>query len=190
LRLSIFQENLSDALISQNSTIPGTNTPAASIQNIDRVRSRGAEIAAQGTDMLVRGLDLSGSVTYVDSRILSDTSFRNASGVLTDVSGKYTPNIPRLKLTAVATYRYDDRWSGTLAGRYSDHVWATLDNTDINPHTYQGFERFYVLDTRANYKFDGKTRASLGIDNLTNRKYFLFHPFPQRTVVAELKHDF
>jgi iron complex outermembrane receptor protein len=40
------------------------------------------------------------------------------------------------------------------------------------------------------YKFDGKTRASLGIDNLTNRRYFLFHPFPQRTVVAELKHDF
>jgi iron complex outermembrane receptor protein len=190
LRLSIFQENLSDALISQNSTIPGTNVIGSSVQNIDRVRSRGAEIAAQGSDMLVRGLDLSGSVTYVDSRILSDPNFRNASGVLTDVSGKYTPNIPRLKMTAVATYRYDDRWSGALGGRYSERVWATLDNTDINPHTYQGFERFYVIDTRVNYRFDGKTRASVGVDNLTNRKYFLFHPFPQRTVVAELKHDF
>jgi len=29
--------------------------------------------------------------------------------------------------------------------------------------------------------------AALGIDNLNNEKYFLFHPFPQRTVVAELK---
>ena len=27
----------------------------------------------------------------------------------------------------------------------------------------------------------------VGIDNLNNDKYFLFHPFPQRTVVAELK---
>lgn len=190
LRLSIFQENLSDALIAQNSTIPGTNAIGSSVQNIDRVRSRGAEIAAQGTDMLVRGLDLSGSVTFVDSRILSNPNFRNASGALTDVSGKYTPNIPRLKATAVATYRYGEHWSGTLAGRYSDRVWATMDNTDINPHTYQGFERFYVIDTRVSYRFDGKTRASVGVDNLTNRKYFLFHPFPQRTVVAELKHEF
>jgi hypothetical protein len=28
------------------------------------------------------------------------------------------------------------------------------------------------------------------VDNLTNRDYFLFHPFPQRTVFAELKYDF
>jgi iron complex outermembrane receptor protein len=69
-------------------------------------------------------------------------------------------------------------------------VWATVDNTDINPHTYQGFESFFVMDTRLNYQFDKKTRASIGIDNLTNRKYFLFHPFPMRTVFAELKHNF
>jgi iron complex outermembrane receptor protein len=41
-----------------------------------------------------------------------------------------------------------------------------------------------------NYQFDRQTRASIGIDNLNNRKYFLFHPFPQRTVTAELKHNF
>ena len=30
----------------------------------------------------------------------------------------------------------------------------------------------------------------VGVDNLNNRKYFLFHPFPQRTVSAELRHSF
>ena len=29
--------------------------------------------------------------------------------------------------------------------------------------------------------------AGLGVDNLNNQKYFLFQPFPQRTVIAELK---
>src|SRR5262249_46534121 len=187
IRLSLFQENLTDALISQNSTIPGTNTIGSSVQNIDKIRSRGLELAAQKSDVGLRGLDLSGSVTYVDSTIRSDPNFRNAAGVLTDVRGKYTPNIPMLKATALATYRYDYRWSGALGARYSDRVWATIDNTDINPHTYQGFEQFFVLDARLNYQFDKTARASIGVDNLNNRKCFLFHPFPQRTLLAELR---
>ena len=50
-------------------------------------------------------------MTFVDSKILSDPNFRNAAGVLTDVTGKFTPNIPRFKSTAVATYRYDEHCS-------------------------------------------------------------------------------
>jgi iron complex outermembrane receptor protein len=190
VRVSLFQENLADALISQNSTIPGTNAIGSSTQNIDRIRARGLEVVAEKSDVLLRGLDLSGSATWVDSVIRSDPAFRNAAGVLTDVAGRRTPNIPRLKLTAVASYRYDARLSATLAARYSDRVWATLDNTDINPNTYQGFDKFFVADVRVNYLFDQKTRASVGIDNVNNHKYFLFHPFPQRTLMAELKHNF
>jgi iron complex outermembrane receptor protein len=190
LRLSLFQEELADALLSQNSTIPGTNTIGSSVQNIDKVRSRGIELVAQKDDAGIRGLDLFGSVTFVDSRIISDPGFRNAANVLTDVRNKYTPNIPRLKISGTATYRYDEHLSGTVGARYSARVWATLDNTDINPHAYQGFESFLLVDMRLNYQFDKKTRAAVGIDNLTNRKYFLFHPFPMRTVFAELKHNF
>ena len=189
-RLSLFQEELADALISQNSTIPGTNTIGVSVQNIDKIRSRGVELVAQKNDAGIQGLDLFGSATYVDSKILSDPGFRNAAGVLTDVSGKNTPNIPRLKVSATATYRYDDHLSGSVGARYSSRVWATVDNTDINPRTYQGFESFFVVDTRLNYQFDKKTRASVGIDNVNNSKYFLFHPFPMRTVSIELKHNF
>jgi iron complex outermembrane receptor protein len=190
IRISLFQENLTDALIAQNSIIPGTSVIGSSTQNIDRIRSRGLEISAQASDALVRGLDLTGSVTFVDSKILSNPTFRNAAGVLTDVSGKYTPSIPKLKVSGYATYRVDEHWSGAVGARYSSRVWATVDNTDINPGTYQGFESFFVADVRVNYTFDRKTRASVGIDNLNNQKYFLFHPFPQRTLIAEVRHTF
>ena len=154
---------------------------------MDRVRSAGVELVAENGDTLMRGLDLSGSMTFVDSKILSDPGFRNASNVLTDVAGKFTPNIPRYKATAVATYRYDEHWAATLAARYSARVWATLDNTDINPNTYQGFDHYFVADARVRYQFHKQWSAAVGVDNLNNHKYFLFHPFPQRTVVAELK---
>ena len=32
--------------------------------------------------------------------------------------------------------------------------------------------------------------ASLGVDNFTNAKYYLYHPFPQSTYVADFKLNF
>ena len=29
--------------------------------------------------------------------------------------------------------------------------------------------------------------VAVGVDNFANRRYFLFHPFPQQTFVAEVK---
>ena len=43
-----------------------------------------------------------------------------------------------------------------------------------------------MVDVRAHYRVDENWSASAGIDNLGNDKYFLFHPFPQRTLVMEI----
>ena len=76
-----------------------------------------------------------------------------------------------------------------LAGRYSSKMYTTLDNADVNYNTYQGFGEWFVMDTRANYRVNRHWSAGVGVDNLLNRKYFLFHPFPQRTFVANLKYS-
>lgn len=188
VRVSLFQENLADALISYRAPLSGTF--ASYVQNVDKVRSRGVELSMRQEDGWIKGLELSGSVTYVDSKILAASNFYNAANVLTDVAGKRTPNIPTWRATLVATYRPNDKLATTLAARYSDRLWSTLDNTDVNAHTYQGFESYFVVDARVSYKFDRQVSGALGIDNLNNRKYFLFHPFPQRTVTAELRMSF
>jgi iron complex outermembrane receptor protein len=82
------------------------------------------------------------------------------------------------------------RFALTLAGRYSSKLYTTLDNSDVRFNTYQGFSEWFVADARANLKFDQHWTGSLGVDNLLNRKYFLFHPFPQRTYVFNLKVGF
>jgi len=96
--------------------------------------------------------------------------------------------VPKLKANAMATYRPDDNWSFTVGARYSDRSFGTIDNSDPFSQTYQGFAGYFVVDVRARYKVNENWNVSVGVDNLNNDKYFLFHPFPQRTFVMEIRY--
>ena len=75
--------------------------------------------------------------------------------------------------------------SWTLVGRYQGKTYATLDNTDTVRNVFQAFDPFLVFDTRVQYQLGERGSIAFGIDNLTNEKYHLFHPFPQRTYVVQ-----
>ena len=126
---------------------------------------------------------------HVDARILANDSYVPTLAGATSV-GKRTPYVPAWRATAVATYKPSPRWTYTLAGRYSTRLYATVDNTDVNPATYQGFEGFFVADARVRAQIDRNWSAAFGVDNLNDRHYFLFHPFPGRTFLAELKYAY
>ncbi|GAB2576203.1 TonB-dependent receptor [Dyella jejuensis] len=185
VRWSLFQENTRDALISQTSILPGYAVPVTYVMNVGEVRNRGIELAAEHDNVLMQGLQLSGSVTFVDSTILSDDNFVSTTGSTAD--GKHAPYVPRWRATAVATYRPTLAWAFTLAGRYSGKQYSTLDNSDNTSNVFGAFDRFLVFDAHVNYQVNQQLSASVGIDNLTNEKYFLYHPFPQRTYVASIK---
>lgn len=189
LRLSLFGERVDDALVAQTSTIAGIATPLSFVQNLERTRQRGIELVAERRNVWARGLDLSGSMTYVDATIVANSSYVPTAAGATS-AGKRTPYVPAWRATAVATWRPDDQWSHTLAARYSSRVYATVDNSDVNPGTYQGFQSYVVVDARVQYKHDRHWTVAAGIDNINNRKYFLFHPFPQRTLFAELRYRY
>jgi len=106
-----------------------------------------------------------------------------------DTIGKWQPNIPRWRATAVASYRVNDRWTTTLAARYSGPQYRTLNNADVNGFTYMGVSKFAVVDARVLYRIDKQWSAAFGIDNLNNDSYWNFHPYPQRSYSAELKFD-
>lgn len=186
LRISLFNEEVRDALIGQTTIVNGTNTTIT--MNVDQVRATGFELAGQMNDVGVRGLELSGSLTYVYSKIISNPSWQSTGG--TTSTGKFTPYVPDWRATLVATYHASDKLSATLAARYSGRIWSTMDNSDLHGHAYQGFEGFFVMDAKLNYKLDAHWAASVGVDNLNDYKYTLFHSFPQRTWVGSLKYSY
>ncbi|CAA7617034.1 Outer membrane receptor protein [Candidatus Terasakiella magnetica] len=184
VRLSLFQEDVQKAMISQSSSLNGTTT--SYIQNIDAIRNRGWELAAQKNHVLIEGLEFSGSVTYVDSEILRNPTWRSSTSPTQSV-GKHAPNIPDWRVTLAATYRPIEEWAMSAAMRYSGTQYSTLDNTDTYHNVYQSFDSFLVVDLRTQYKLNDNFEAAFGIDNVNNCKYYLFHPFPQRTFIGELK---
>lgn len=182
LRFSLFEERIDDALYSQTDTSVFPNV--TSVQNIGRVRVRGAEAVFEANNVLVPGLDFSGSLTYADSKILSNP------GMPASV-GKWVPRVPDWRASAFLVYRFDERWTGSLGARYSGLQYGSLDNSDTNHGDTGSVGKFTVVDVRLGYRFHKLMRASIGVDNLNNAKYFIGpHPFTQRTVHAELRFDY
>lgn len=188
IRLSLFQETTRDMIISQQTTLPNSTTLASFNLNVDEVQNRGVELAVQKDNVFVPRLEMFGSVTYVDSMILSNPSFVSTTG--TTSTGKMVPNVPKWRATFGGTYRPTDAWSFTVVGRYQSKIYSTLDNTDNVAHVYQAFDPYLVFDMRVQYQVNERGSLAFGIDNIFNEKYFLFHPFPQRTYVVQGKLTF
>jgi iron complex outermembrane receptor protein len=178
VRVSVFDERIRNTLLSQTALLP-SGLSASFVQNIDRTHATGVELVASQRNLLVEGLELSGWVTYVDARIDRDAAFAAAVG-------KDLPQLPHWRGAVVATYSPSPKLDLTLAARYSDRAFASIDNSDLYANTYQGFGAYFVVDAHVRYRITPHVVAGLGVDNLGGRSYFLFHPFPQRTVIADL----
>ncbi|MRX06256.1 TonB-dependent receptor [Pseudoduganella sp. FT25W] len=180
LRLTAFGERTTDALYSQTNVLVTPNV--TNIQNVDLIRTKGLEVSYGANDVGLRGLDLSSSLTWTDSKIIRNDKAPSSVG-------KWQPRIPEWRATGVATYTVNDKLSATLAARYSGKQYSTLDNSDVNGFAYQGSSKYFTADARVRYRFNAQWSMAVGVDNLNNYQYWNFHPYPQRTYVAELKFD-
>jgi iron complex outermembrane recepter protein len=193
VRLTLFEERVNNAIISQTTDVTnptnGSQTPTTTIGNVAAIRMQGVELSGEKNDVLITGLKLFGSVTYVDSRILSDPTFVSTIGGTT-ADGKRVPNVPDWRATLGATYKPNDNWAYTVAARFSGKQYSTLDNTDVVSHVFGAFDDYFVVDMKVHYNTTKNLSFDFGIDNLFNEQYFLFHPFPGRTYVLAGKYTF
>jgi iron complex outermembrane receptor protein len=192
IRLTLFDEKVYNAIISQTTDVTnpttGAQVPTTTIGNVAAIQLPGFELSGQKDNVAIQGLQLFGSATYVDSRILSDPTFVSTTGTTAD--GKHVPNVPIWRATLGATYRPNESWAFTLAARYSGKQFSTLDNTDVVSHVFGAFDYYTVVDMKVHYNATQNFSFDFGIDNLFNEQYFLFHPFPGRTYVLASKYTF
>ena len=186
LRLTFFSEDTRDSLYAQTTFDSSANKNISRVQNVGRIQTNGLELAFNGNDIGTPGLDVWASVTYADSIIQENDGFVVTPG---DTLGKWQPNIPKWRATLLLAYKMGEHWSASLGARYSGSQYRTLNNSDVNGYTYPGVSPYFTMDARVRYAFDKQWTAAFGIDNLNNYRYWNFHPYPQRSYVAELKFD-
>ncbi len=73
---------------------------------------------------------------------------------------------------------------------YSGREYSNLDNSDINPNVYGGTSSYTTWDTKLSYHINSHLDAAVGINNLTDKKYYVFHPYPGRSLFGELRASF
>ncbi|KJC35890.1 TonB-dependent receptor [Bradyrhizobium sp. LTSP885] len=197
VRLTLFKERTDNAIISQTNLVTNPTTkvqiPTTVISNVDAIQMQGVELSAEKDNVFVTGLQLFGSVTYVDSKILADASWAGVNPLTnlpTTVVGKRVPYVPDWRAKVGVTYRPNESWAYTVAARYSGKQYSTLDNTDIISHVYGAFDNYFVVDMKIHYNATKNFAFDFGIDNIFNEQYFLFHPFPGRTFVLAGKYTF
>ena len=175
LRATVFHEATRDALYSQTNT---TVTPnVTNIQNVDRIRTWGVELAAALNDAVIKGLDLSASITFADSVITANAKFPAAVG-------QWQPRVPRWRANAGGQLpQASEALTTSLGLRYSGKQFNSLDNTDPNGARYQGASKLLgARRPRVRYKLrqDNGARRSASTTS-TTRSIGTSTPTPART---------
>ena len=177
-RFTLFRSDTRNTLFSQTDTTVFPNV--TNVQNVSLVRTRGAEASYDGTGVYWPWLDLTANAAYTQA-----TTVRNPQNPAS--IGKQFYRIPRWRANIVATWHASERVGLTLAGRYSGRQYNTLDHSDINPDTFGGASDFLTFDAKLNWKISEHVELGAGVDNLTNRRYYVYYPYPSRTYLMEAK---
>ncbi|HVU34563.1 MAG TPA: TonB-dependent receptor [Opitutaceae bacterium] len=177
VRLSLFQEDVRHALISQSAILPD-GTSFTGTQNIGRIRTRGAELTFERKRFLADSVDVTVAISYTDARILENAD-------LPASVGKQVPRIPYWQTRTALTWRPWRRLAISGQLRTSSHQFNTLDNSD--PYGgYGGADSYTVLDLKATALLPHHLTASLGCDNVTDDRYHVYHPIEERTWFGEM----
>lgn len=179
LRASVFEDDQRDSLFSQTNVLVTPNV--TSIQNVGRIRNRGIELAGEWRDLSLAGLDLSANLAVNQSRILSNPN-------VPDSEGREAPRIPRRRAAALLSYSAGADWRLSLGLRHSGRQWGTLDNSDWNDGVFGGVSRYTLLDAKVVRQLGDGLSLGLGVDNVTDRAAFAYHPYPRRTWLLELRY--
>jgi iron complex outermembrane receptor protein len=100
--------------------------------------------------------------------------------------GQWWLRVPRTRASVQASYRLGD---STLAAswRHQGRAYNDPYNQDLNPNVYGGVSSLNQLDLRATHKLSRHLTGALGVNNATDRAAYQAHPYPGRTLFAELR---
>jgi iron complex outermembrane receptor protein len=173
---SVFFQRVTNTIFSfQGFNQNGVTT--STFKNIDATRQWGFELIAETRDWPLPGMSIDANAAWIDSKTLQNVSAPAAEGV-------QFPRIPKWRVNANLRYDLTKTLQGSIGMRY-----ASRPNTDLfgrqRGDAFGFTSELFALDLRLNWQASEHFRVSAGVDNLTNDRAWVFHPYPQRTFLLE-----
>ncbi|MQA18669.1 TonB-dependent receptor [Rugamonas rivuli] len=181
LRASLFQDDVRNTIWSQLNLNVFPNV--TNVQNVGRVRTRGLELAGQIDRLGIQGLSADANIAFSKSTILENDNYLPSIG-------KNWARVPRVRSATTLTYAPADTWSASATYRYAGAQFNEINNSDYNSDVYGGVSRVSQLDVRLLIKPAKGAEVAIGIDNLNNNRAYQLHPYPGRTLSAEVRYAF
>ncbi|EIZ81207.1 TonB-dependent receptor [Novosphingobium sp. Rr 2-17] len=173
---SVFWQRVKDTIFS----FTGFNqngVTTSSFKNIDVTRQYGLELIAEAHDVGVEGLSVDANAAWIDAITVRNDAAPAAEGV-------QFPRIPRWRLNGNVRYRVAEPVLVSLGVRY-----ASRPNTDLfgtqRGDTYGYTSELFALDAKVTWSVTEQLRLSAGVDNITNDRAWVYHPYPQRSFLVE-----
>jgi iron complex outermembrane receptor protein len=191
-RINIFTETVKDAIESQTtflpsgSTVPSVTTFAA----VDEVETDGVELILNRYGVLVPELDVRFNLAYTKS-IITDNSTAEANNPASvkSIEGNEYPRMPRWRGNLMTTYHVTDRWDLSANLQYADKSFGRLDNTDTAKQVMGAQDGYTRLGAKTTFDVTSQLEVNFGIDNLTNEKSYVAHPWPGRSYYLGLSYN-
>lgn len=174
---SLFYQGVRNAIFSFQRFVGTPDASVSNFTNIKRTRQLGLELIAEAHDWPIRGMAIDANAAWIDAKTLENPALPLSEGV-------QFPRIPRWRLNANLRYDLTERLDGSVGMRF-----ASRPNTDLlgtqRGNTFGYTSELFALDARMNWKLPSGFRLSAGVDNITNDRAWVFHPYPQRTFLIE-----
>ncbi|NOV28203.1 TonB-dependent receptor [Methylomonas sp. ZR1] len=195
VRVNVFRDDIRNT-IQQVRRASGAFTDNA-FQNIPATSTTGVELVYDQARVLDSDFDLNFNATWMNAIVEDggpDLNFQEANGSFTryNLTGKERIRLPEWRFNALATYHISEAWDTSMAGRYTSDSYNDIDNKDHVNNVFGSQDGFFFLDFKTSYRFKydllgkpAKSRISFGINNLTDKTAYVFHPYPQRTFFLE-----
>ncbi|MFM8355216.1 MAG: TonB-dependent receptor, partial [Gammaproteobacteria bacterium] len=180
LRLNVYQDDIDDVIESQGTTLPG-GISIRTFVPIDQVRTRGIELVANKAGFLSDRLDIRFNVAWTDSEITENSADPS-------IEQNEYPRMPDWRSNLLATFRINDRVSASSSVQYASDSFGRTDNRDQTYGVMSAQDGFLWFGLKGDYRYDEHLSFSAGIDNVTDARAYVAHPWPGRTWYGSLRY--
>ena len=157
LRATYYRSDISDLIYS---TTSGAN----------RYKFNAGTAETEGIDLEARQKLLGGLTAFVNATFVSSTITENT--VRPTSVGKQIP-LQAEKMANIGLEGSRGPWAGSIIGTYVGKMYSSDDNSDIYNNVPGSYAPYFVARAKVSYKVDKSLTASLSVNNLFDRDYFV-----------------